>query len=101
MEAQQESLLYSVALRGAPEVFSLQRAQLQARLQLMLDHAYGSHQAAASALHAYLDSLDLMEGELGWGEALDAATRQLAVQLPPGARFECSLVMHEQLPRVS
>lgn len=90
MDAQQDPL-YTVALRGAPEIFSAQRVRLQASLQLLLDRAYGGHRAAANALRAGADGLGAAPGEARWSDALEDAVQRLGVQLPPGARFECEL----------
>ncbi len=93
--------LYEVHLRGAPEIFSARRAALEEAVRQALDALYGSHAAAAGALHALVDSLDLDTREPGWDEALSAAVDQLGVLLPPGARFECELTAEANESRVT
>lgn len=93
--------LYEVHLRGAPEIFSARRAALEEAVRHTLDALYGGHEAAAGALHALVDSLDLDTREPGWDEALCAAVDQLGVLLPPGARFECELTAEATESRVT
>ena len=93
--------LYEVHLRGAPEVFSARRAELEGAVRHALDARYGGHAAAAGVLHALVDSLDLDTREIRWNEALRAAVDQLGVLLPPGARFECELTAEATESRVT
>lgn len=90
--------LYLVHLRGAPEIFLARRAELEQLVQDHLDATYGSHSAAAGALHAYVDSLELEPDEISWEEALRTAAGQ--VLLPPGARFDCELTAKAMQSRV-
>ncbi len=85
--------LFTVRLRGAPEIFSARRTELETTVRRRLEDVYGSPAGACSALHAYLDSLALEPGEIDWQEALNGAVEQLGVRLLPGARFECELAL--------
>lgn len=82
---------FTVTLRGAPEIFSPRRAELEETVRRHLHARYGGEAAAADALHAYLDSLALEPGEIDWHDALRAVVDELKPQLPPGAHFACAL----------
>jgi hypothetical protein len=82
-------LSFVIELLGMPEAFAPRRIALGNQFIERVSALYGSEDAAAGALHAYLDSGDIEEGELPWPAAHDQVVAEMG--LPPGARFRCEL----------
>lgn len=80
---------FETELLGMPEAFSARRQTLIKQFLEAIINVYGSEEAAADALHAYLDSGDLEASELPWPVAEARVVASMA--LPPGARFRCSI----------
>jgi hypothetical protein len=80
--------LYYVLLRGAPEIFSERRSQLEDRFRHLLNQQYGGEANVCAALHNHVDAGD---DEDRWLQSIEFATQLLGAALPPGARFECEV----------
>lgn len=80
----------------APDCPPELRAELEDAIRAEIDAQYGSHAAAAGALHAHWDSMHEESGiEPMWPVAFDTALQRLADRLPPDARVHWDLYVSD------
>ena len=87
--------LYLVELQNADQLEADTRAVLEAAFRTALDQAYGSHTAAAAAVHAHWDSDEASQGLDAGGpgnlsDIVAGLAPQFAQRLPAGAHFACT-----------
>ena len=86
-------VLYSVRLRGAPEIFSAKRASLEQQFRAALNAQFpNGEEGAWACIAAEQDgSADDNCAPPCWNDAERIALSALDARLPPGAHFECTL----------
>lgn len=87
--------LYLVELQNADQLEGGTRSALEAEFRTALDQTYGSHTAAAAAVHAHWDSDEEGQGLDAGGpgyfsEVVAGLAPRFAQRLPAGAYFDCT-----------